>query len=48
MLSWFNVSNYTSINLFPEQICSRTIPLVLFNDNLRRQLELLILLSSKL
>ena len=47
ILSWFNVSHNTSINLSPEQILlQKSIPGPI-NDNLRRRLDLLLLFIKK-
>ena len=47
ILSWFNVSHYTLIDLSPEQILMQKYVAGPINDNLRRQLELLILFIKK-
>ena len=47
ILSWFNVSHNTVINLSPEQILRQKYIPGPINDNLRRRLELLILFIKK-
>ena len=47
ILSWFNVSHNTLINLSPEQILMQKYVPGPINDNLRRRLDLLILFIKK-
>ena len=47
ILSWFNTFNSTQINLSAEQILFQNYSLPAINDDLRRQLDLLILFIKK-
>ena len=47
ILSWFNVSHNTLINLSPEQILMQKYVRGPVNDNLRRRLDLLTLFIKK-
>ena len=47
ILSWFNVSHNTLVNLSPEQILMQKYVPGPINDNLRRRPELLILFIKK-
>ena len=47
ILSWFNAINRTFINLSTEQFLFQNYPSPSINGNLRRQLDLLVLLIKK-